>query len=135
MTNWATAFIPATAVPANFNLDSMLGSGGIFRTDLTLTSFLDLFSPVSPDLLQNKRSRWAKYLDAATAGDIWAKEPFESPYPPTYFHYHDPIFDRLQSSYDDVIDVNSSLNSYDGRDSIVSRTASRLAVTGFHTCV
>ena len=102
MTNWATAFIPATAVPANFNLDSMLGSGGIFRTDLTLTSFLDLFSPVSPDLLQNKRSRWAKYLDAATAGDIWAKEPFESPYPPTYFHYHNPIFDRLQSSYDDV---------------------------------
>ena len=70
MTNWASAFIPATAVPANFNLDSMLGSGGIFRTDLTLTSFLDLFSPVSPDLLQNKRSRWAKYLDAATAGDI-----------------------------------------------------------------
>ena len=35
-------------------------------------------------------------------GTLWDREPFQSPYPPTHFHYHDPIFDRLQSSYDDV---------------------------------
>ena len=102
MTNWASAFIPALAVPANFCIDTMLGAGGIFRVDRTLSSFMDLFSPVAPDLLAAKRSRWSKYLDAAAAGNIWDKEPYDSPYPPTFFHYHPPIFGRLQSSYDDV---------------------------------
>ena len=27
---------------------------------------------------------------------------YNSPYPPTRFHYHCPIWDRLQSSYEDV---------------------------------
>ena len=103
MTNWATAFLPAAAVTNNFNIDTMMGDGGMFRTDLTLESFISLFSPLNPELLQNKRNRWVKYLDAAATGSIWDKEPFQSPYPPTYFHYQDPIFDRLQSSYEDVL--------------------------------
>ena len=103
MTNWATAFLPALAVPAGFSIDAMMGEGGIFRTDLTLASFISLFSPYNSEILANKRSRWSKYLDAAITGTIWDKEPFQSPYPPTYFHYHPPIFDRLQSSYDDVL--------------------------------
>ena len=102
MTNWATAFLPALAVPADFSIDTMLGAGGIFRTDVSLSSFIALFSPINPDLLQNKRDRWSKYLDRAAAGILWDKEPFQSPYPPTHFQYHDPIFDRLQSSYEDV---------------------------------
>ena len=103
MTNWATAFLPACAVPNDFSIDKMVGDGGIFRTDLQLSSFISLFSPLNPELLQNKRNRWSKYLDLAAAGKLWDKEPYESPYPPTYFHYHDPIFDRLQSSYEDVL--------------------------------
>ena len=102
MTNWATAFLPAVAVPADFSIDTMLGAGGIFRTDLTLSSFIDLFSPLNQELVDNKRSRWVKYMDMAADGKIWSKEPFDSPYPPTFFHYHKPIFDRLQSSYEDV---------------------------------
>eukprot|EP00966_Prymnesium_polylepis_P202504 4691560-Prymnesium_polylepis.1 len=84
----------------------MLSQGGIFRTDRLLTDFLDLFAPVSPELLANKRSRWSENLDAA--GPLRARfgicsPTHHSPFPPTYFYYHQPIFDRLQSSYDYVI--------------------------------
>ena len=103
MTNWATALLPAAAMPANwFGLDAMLGQGGIFRTDMALEAFIDMFSPIAPDIVANQRSRWGQFLDAAVAGTLWAKEHFDSPYPPTHFIYHPPMKDRLQSSYDDV---------------------------------
>ena len=41
------------------------------------------------------------FLDQASVGSIWDTEWYDSPFPPTKFHYHPPIFDRLQSSYDD----------------------------------
>ena len=102
MTNWASVFLPAVAVPADFRVDRMLGNGGIFRDDIALTDFLDMFSMVNLDLLNNKRRRWAQLLDSSVAGKLWSKEPYASPYPPTVFQWHDPIFDRLQSSYEDV---------------------------------
>ncbi len=34
--------------------------------------------------------------------DVIKKPNFASPYPPTHFVWHDPIKDRLQSSYEDV---------------------------------
>ena len=80
----------------------MLRTGGIFRNDLALSDFLDLFSPVSVELLSNKRRRWSQCLEKAAAGTLWCKEAYASPYPPTMFHWHNPIFDRLQSSYEDV---------------------------------
>ena len=103
MTNWATAVLPAAAVPPHFDIDTMVRDGGIFRVDRALSDFLDLFSPINPELMANKRNRWVKYLGMAATNTIWDKEPFQSPYPPTWFHYHDPIFDRLQSSYEDVL--------------------------------
>ena len=104
MTNWATVFLPRAAMPADFHgMAYLLGSGGIFRTDLDVEEFLDSFSPLAPDVVANQRKRWIHYMDIAAAlGSIWAQSHFDSPYPPTKFHYHDPIFDRLQSSYDDV---------------------------------
>lgn len=102
MTNWATAFIPAIAVPGDFSIDRMLENGGIFRNDWRLDDFIDLFSPWAEDIVEHQRSRWSKFLEDATQKRIWEKEPFDSPYPPTHFHYHEPIMDRLQSSYDDV---------------------------------
>ena len=109
MTNWATVFMPASAAPNSdgIDMDAMLGQGGIFRTDVSLDEFIDLFSPAAPDILANQRSRWKFHLAAAANGIIWDSTPFQSPYPPTRFHFHDPIFDRLQSSY---ADVNFELN-------------------------
>ena len=103
MTNWATIFLPAATMPPTFTgMANLLGAGGIFRTDLSLDDFIDGFSPLAPDIVRNQRKRWGHYLDLARVGSIWAEEHFISPYPPTKFHFHDPIFDRLQSSYDDV---------------------------------
>lgn len=102
MTNWASVFLPATAAPGGVNIDNMLRTGGIFRDDIALSDFLDLFSPVSDELLSNKRRRWSQCLEKAAAGTLWSKEAYDSPYPPTIFQWHDPIFDRMQSSYDDV---------------------------------
>ena len=103
MTNWATVFLPASAMPAGFlGMDAVLGSGGIFRTDVGLEDFIDGFSIVSPDIVRNQRNRWATFLDLAAVGSVWNADHFNSPYPQTKFHYHNPIFDRGQSSYDDV---------------------------------
>lgn len=102
MTNWASVFLPSNSVSDNFNIQTMLGNGGMFRDDLALSDFLDLFSPVNMDIMNNKRQRWSQFLDRAIDGTLWTKDVYDSPYPPTHFHWHDPIMDRLQSSYDDV---------------------------------
>ena len=104
MTNWATVFMPAAAMPAGFaGIDAVLGAGGIFKPLLNMAEFIDGFSFVSDDIVRNQRDRWKKYLGlAARAACIWDTEPYNSPYPPTRFYFHPPIFDRLQSSYDDV---------------------------------
>ena len=103
MTNWATLFLPAAAMPAGFiGMDALLGTGGIFRTDISIETFIDGFSPYAADIVRNQRARWASFLDQAAIGCIWDTEPYNSPYPQTKFFYHPPIFDRLQSSYEDV---------------------------------
>ena len=103
MTNWATLFLPAAAMPTAYvGMDALLGAGGIFRTDVSMETFINAFSPHALDIVRNQRARWASFLDKAAAGSIWDTEPYNSPYPPTKFFYHPPIFDRLQSSYEDV---------------------------------
>ena len=104
MTNWGTVFLPAAAMPRGFaGIDAILGAGGIFKPLMDFDSFVDGFSMFAADIVQNQRSRWGKYLDLAARGDsIWETETYDSPYPPTRFYFHNPIFDRLQSSYEDV---------------------------------
>ena len=103
MTNWASLFLPASAMPASFNIDHILGAGGIFKVDLGIEAFLDLFSPFNPEIVQDQSSRWIRFMDDAVNSRLWGKfTPVVSPYPRTKFHFHEPIFDRLQSSYDDV---------------------------------
>ena len=103
MTNWATVFLPAATMPSTFTgMANLLGAGGIFRGDIDLEDFIDGFSQLAPDIVSNKKFRWKHYLDLAANGNMWEAAHFVSPYPPTKFHFHNPIFDRLQSSYEDV---------------------------------
>ena len=110
MTNWASVFLPAAAMPSGFGgIDAILGAGGIFKPRLNMDDFLDGFSMYAQDIVHNQRARWKEFLDMVASGSmsepfasIWETGLFNSPYPPTRFYYHDPIFDRLQSSYDDV---------------------------------
>ena len=51
MTNWATVFLPAVAMPPGFaGIDAVLGAGGIFKPDLDLEDFLDGFSMHAADI-------------------------------------------------------------------------------------
>ena len=103
MTNWATVFFPAKAAAATpLSIPNLVGSGGIFRSDMRIADFQELFSAAAVDMLQNRRARWADYLNAASLGVLWAKQEYESPYPQTYFHWHEPMFGVMQSSYADV---------------------------------
>lgn len=103
MTNWATVFLPALTMPGGaIDMDAILQAGGMFKKLLNLDDFLDSFSSYAPDIMSGQSSRWKKFLEIAAGGSIWADARYDSPYPPTKFHYHDPIFDRLQASYDDV---------------------------------
>ena len=71
MTNWASLFMPASAMPNGFTgIDALLGAGGIFRTDLNLETFIDGFSRYAPDIVRNQRERWASFLEQAAAGSI-----------------------------------------------------------------
>ena len=102
MTNWASVLLPASAMPPRFDFDTMLGNGGIFRTDRRMDDFVDLFSLSAPDIRANQQARWREYLAAATGGSLLEKPSYDSPFPPTAYVYHPPIWDRLQSSYEDV---------------------------------
>ena len=102
MTNWATAFLPALAVPAGLSIPGLLSSGGLFRSDWKFDDFVEGFSPVAADILANRRTRWAAYLAAQSLSVLWTKKHYNSPYPQTYFHWHDPMFGVQQSSYADV---------------------------------
>jgi hypothetical protein len=102
MTNWCWASIAANAVPPNLDLRSMVRSTGIFRDELVLDEFVDLFAMKNASIVSNQQRRWIRYLDAAARQDFDVKPTFTSPYPPTHFEWKDPILDRLQSSYEDV---------------------------------
>lgn len=88
-------------MPANLSLQAML-HGGIFRDDISLTAFARSFSVIAPDIVANQQKRWRHYMQRAKDGKLDEKPNFASPYPPTHFVWHDPIKDRLQSSYEDV---------------------------------
>ena len=120
MTNWASASIPQAAVPVGLDVAGLVAGSGIFRRDLSLSAFKDLFSPVAADIISHQRARWRQFL--TNVDTLWDKEPFQSPYPQTHFHYHDPIFDRLQSSYEDVnfeLDLMRSSNWHKYSDCIM----------------
>jgi hypothetical protein len=102
MTNLCTASIAANAVPHDLDIRSMVNRGGIFRRDLSIEAFIDLFALKHPAIVANQQRRWRFYLEAAGRMDYDARPAFTSPYPPTHFRWHDPILDRLQSSYEDV---------------------------------
>ena len=92
MTNWASLSLPAAAIPAGLNIPQLLAHGGLFRSDLTLADFQDLFSPRRPAILSNRIYRWRIFLAAAANGTLLDKPSYTSPYPPTHLNYHEPMF-------------------------------------------
>ena len=73
----------------------------IFRTGVSLTSFCRLFLLHNPLVLRNKARRWKQFIHATCNGTLFDRPRFNTGWQ-TYRHYEQPIWHRLQSSYDDV---------------------------------
>ena len=102
MVNWASISIPAVAAPPGFDFNSILGNGGIFRTDLSRAAFLDGFSPNNLEIQRQKNRRWCAFLDAAANGTFGDKPKYNSPYPPTHVTHQQPVWDQGNAKYDDI---------------------------------
>eukprot|EP00965_Chrysotila_dentata_P112978 3732399-Pleurochrysis_carterae.AAC.1 len=74
----------------------------LFRKDLSHDEFLDLFLPINPDLVRFRAARFVHYLANCESrkSDEKPKQPIDLP--ATHMQLHYPVWDRLQSSYDDV---------------------------------
>ena len=99
MTNWFTSPVPRTAAPATFDADQLWSKP--FRTDRSLSQFCRSFYWTSPDIANNRSTRWSKWLRRIQNGTHLARPRLPAPWK-AYKVYGDPIFDRLQSSYEDV---------------------------------
>ena len=100
MTNWFSTQIPRTLAGAQFDAQKIFKEG-IFRNDLSLDTFCRSFYLNEPDIVANQRKRWVDFLKAAANGRLLDR-PNSPPLWQPYKIYHEPMFDRLQSSYADV---------------------------------
>ena len=100
MTNWFSVRIPRMLAAPTFDAQAIFKQG-IFRSDLSLDSFCRSFYLNHPDITKNQRERWVRFLHAAANGRLLTR-PSISPQWQPYKIYHEPMFNRLQSSYEDV---------------------------------
>ena len=100
MTTWLWTSLPPVLAPG-LNLSNFDINTGIFRTDISLSSFCRLFSLHNPEILANKAARWKRFLTAAGNGTLLNRPSFVPAWRP-YKIYEPPIWHRLQSSYEDV---------------------------------
>ena len=98
MTNWASAAIPLCTLP-NPNMD--FSQVSTFRPNFDKYSVVALCHPQHPTLTQYKTTRWQHSFAAIKAGTYFNRPSYQ---PPVAQHlmYREPIWDRLQSYYDDV---------------------------------
>lgn len=73
----------------------------MFRQGFDKYSVVALCHPLHPDITRNQSRRWVASLDSIAAGTFFHR-PNYKPEHAHELHYHEPIWDRLQSSYEDV---------------------------------
>ena len=74
---------------------------GIFRNDRSCGYFSRQFYLDSPAVANNRAARWARFFNALRSGRL-LQRPRVAPTWAPHKEYMPPMFDRLQSSYDDV---------------------------------
>ena len=77
-------------------------NGSVFKPDFDRESIIALFHPSHPEIQNNKLSRFTRYMQLAHDGQLFRRSTITPPYGKTCFHWNKPIFNRLQSSYEDV---------------------------------
>ena len=85
---------------------------GIFRKDLSLRAFARSFFADNMEIKYNRERRWVVFLRAERNGSLLDR-PQVPPLWSPHKVYHEPMFDRLQSSYADVeYELNVMRNAY-----------------------
>ena len=78
---------------------------GIWRNDLSLSEFCRLFHRNTPgnEIRRNMNARWIEFMHASRNNRLFDRPAVHAParWRPHYT-FHDPMFDLLQSSYEDV---------------------------------
>eukprot|EP00965_Chrysotila_dentata_P052943 1755821-Pleurochrysis_carterae.AAC.1 len=107
MTNWATLSSAALALTAHQSqchrwvrctsspLDHM------FKRGFDKYQVIDLCHPKHTDITQNQSRRWVDNLQEIAASRFF-KRPSYTPSHTHELYYHEPIWEKLQSSYADV---------------------------------
>ena len=101
MTNWFYCPFPRHLADPAFDAHAIASSASMFRTDVSLSRFCRSFYLDCTDIAENRSRRWTKWLTALQNG-VHLQRPRVRPSWRPYKVYQPPIFDRLQSSYEDV---------------------------------
>ena len=101
MTNWLDTPLPLHISP-NFNAKRIF-QRGMFWTDVSFSAFCRLFFDSHPDIQSNKVQRWQNFFKAAANGRLFERVGARDRWK-LYKTYHPPIFGKLQSSYENVVD-------------------------------
>ena len=116
MTNWFWCDLPAALARPGFDADRLASTASFFRRDRSISRFCLRFYLDCTDIAENRSSRWTKWLRAIQNGVHLARPRVRSRWPGLpHKVYQPPIFDRLQSSYDDVrFELNEMRNALPG---------------------
>ena len=100
MTNWGTLRVPLRLLPMNFDGEDVFRN--LFRSYISMRSFVASFSWNSPAISMNKEARFVRFLKASTTGELFSR-PNTTPSWVCDIDWASPIWGRLQSSHEDVI--------------------------------
>eukprot|EP00965_Chrysotila_dentata_P018368 611269-Pleurochrysis_carterae.AAC.2 len=75
----------------------------LFRDDIAREDFIDLFSTTtSPELVRFRANRFVHYLSNCENNQLDEQSSPSINLPRTHMELHEPMWDRLQSSYGDM---------------------------------
>ena len=77
-------------------------NGSVFKQGFDKYGITTLFHPSHPDIVGNKQRRFNEYMNWAHNGRLFHRTTHKPSFGKTAFYYNKPIFNRLQSSFEDV---------------------------------
>ena len=101
MTNWFYCPLPRRLAPAGFDAMELGNRETFFRKDRSLSRFCRSFYLDCADIALSRSTRWTKWLSSIRDGRHLERPAVRPAWRP-HKMYQPPIFDRLQSSYEDV---------------------------------
>ena len=112
MTNWFHCQLPRHLAPPTFDADAIFTQPNGMFARRSLSQFCRSFYWDSQEVAACRSNRWTKWLGAIRNGRHLQRPAVRPSWRPHKI-YHPPIFDRLQSSYEDVrFELNKMRNAF-----------------------